>query len=215
MALSYLVSAPGSSIILGLSTDEKPSCPSGCVFIEQDTAKIFRNAAGWAEVLNPAYALVGGGSDSEVSLYKALDQSITSAGWVDVTGLSFSVAALKAYLIEAHLIYQTSATAMGVRLGVNGPASPTLLHLHSRKEITAVATAGTDKFSEALISAYDTANPAATSEIAQAANLAHLFRGVFVNGTNAGTLAFRMDKENVAGTATVKAGSWVRYRLLN
>lgn len=156
-----------------------------------------------------------GGSDGEVSLFKAGDQAITSAGFVDVTGLSFSVAAGKAYLIEAHIVFRTSATAMACLLGFNGPASPTRISLLSRKEITAVATAGTDKMSEAVISAYDTANPLSTAEIAQNADLLHTFKGVFFNGANAGTFALRMSKENVAGTHTVMAGSWLRYRLLN
>jgi len=156
-----------------------------------------------------------GGSDADVSLYKASDQAITSAGYVNITSLTFAVAAGKAYTIEAYIIWQSSATAMGALHGFNGPASPALVSINSRKEITAVATAGTDKFSEAIISAYDTANPVSAASIAANANLVQQFYGVFVNGSNAGTFALRMSKENVAGTHTVKAGSWLKYRLLN
>lgn len=168
-----------------------------------------------AEEVDTLLGGIGGGSDGENSLLKLLDQQISSAGWVDITDLGFPVLASKAYYIEAHLIFQSTATAMGVRLGFTGPASPILVSIASRKEITAIATAGTDKFSEAVISAYDTANPASTAEIAANANLVHRFSGIFYNGLNAGNFKFRMDKENVAGTATVKAGSFVRYRLLN
>lgn len=164
---------------------------------------------------NLSWVNIGLGSDGETSLFKSSDQQISSAGWVDISGMNFSVLSSKAYYIEAHIVYQTSATAMGVRIGVNGPASPTLLSLLSRKEITAIATAGTDKFSEAVISAYDTANPNSTSEIANNANLLHSFSGIFFNGLNTGTFTFRLDKENVAGTGTIKAGSFMRYRLLN
>src|SRR3990167_7697447 len=167
----------------------------------------------WAEI-GPS-AAGPGGSDGETSLYKTAYQAITSAGYVNISDLTFAVAAGKAYLIEAYIVFQSSATAMGTLLAFNGPASPTLVSILSRKEITAIATAGTDKFSEAVISAYDKANPVSTATIAQAANLLQEFRGVFVNGTNAGTFALRMSKENVAGTHTVKAGSWLRYRLLN
>jgi len=158
----------------------------------------------------------GGGADGEVSLYKSADQSISAAGWVDISGMTFPVVANGAYLIEAYILFQTSTTAMGVWFGFNGPASPRLAHLVFSKEITAVATAGTDKFSEVGGTAYDTAYPtAATSEIAQATNLLLKIRGVFVNGPNAGTFALRLNKENVSGTATVKEGSWLRYRKLN
>lgn len=160
----------------------------------------------------PASSEVAGG---EAVLYKAADQAIISAGYVDITGLTFAVLAGKAYSIEAYIVFQSSATAMGVLIGFNGPLSPTLVSINSRKEITAVATAGTDKFSEAVISAYDTANPASTAEVAQATNLVHQLYGIFVNGVNAGTFAMRLSKENVAGTATIKAGSWLKYRILN
>lgn len=39
-------------------------------------------------------------------------------------------------------------------------------------------------------------------------------RGVFIPSAD-GTFALRFNKENVAGTATIKAGSWLRYRVLN
>jgi len=150
-----------------------------------------------------------------VSLFKASDQAITSAGFVDITSLGFAVASNKAYAFEFYLVYQSSATAMGVLIGVNGPASPALLSASSRKPITTPGTASTDMFSEAVLSAYDTAIPLSTSEINQATNLVHTLRGVFFNGSTAGTFTPRLSKENVAGTATIKAGSFGFYRLLN
>jgi hypothetical protein len=155
------------------------------------------------------------GGDADVSLYKGADQTITSAGYVDITGMTFAVAAGKAYSIEAHIVFRTSDVLMGVLIGFNGPASPALASIVSRREITAVATAGTDKFTEAVISAYNTSNPVSVGEIAANANLVQRFVGVFVNGVNAGTFALRLSKENVTGTATIKAGSWLKYRLLN
>lgn len=161
------------------------------------------------------FAAPAGGSDGESSCFKSTDQQITVAGFVDVAGLTFPVEAGKAYLIEAYIVYRSSATTMGVLIGFNGPAAPARVSLRSRKEITAVATAGTDKFSEAVLSAYNTANPNSTAEIAANADLVNEFQGVFVNGPNAGTFAMRFSKENVAGTATIMTGSWLRYRTLN
>lgn len=157
----------------------------------------------------------GGAGSGPTYLYKSAQQDITVAGFVDISGLTFSVAANKAYAISAYIIFQSSVTTMGVLVGINGPASPARVSIRSRKEITAVATAGTDKFSEAVLSTYNVANPNSTAEIAANTDLVYEFDGVFVNGVNAGTFAMRLSKENVAGTGRIMPGSWLSYKLLN
>lgn len=57
MALSYHIREPGKGIITGLSTDTKPSAPNDCVFLEEDTGKIYlRESSVWNEKLNSSYA---------------------------------------------------------------------------------------------------------------------------------------------------------------
>lgn len=167
-----------------------------------------------ADGLVPSAQLPAAGSGNTV-LRKTADQAITSAGWVSVTGLSFSMLASEVYMVRGYVLYQTSTTAMGVLFGFIGPASQTKMRIRTRKEITAAGTAGTDKFSEVVATAYDTANPNSTAEPSQAADLLFEFEGVFVNGANAGTFAVRFNKENVAGTATVMAQSYMEYRKIN
>lgn len=146
-------------------------------------------------------AASGGGA---TDLYNASGQNITAAGFVDVTGMTFSVAANKAYFVEAYVIYTTSSSAMGCRFGINGPTSPTAVAMTVIKGQAAVT---------GFMTAYDTADPNSISEGATS-NQPFFMRGLFVNGANAGTFALRMDKENVAGTFTIVAAS-MRYKLLN
>ena len=155
----------------------------------------------------------GGGGDSQ--LFVANQQDITNAGFVDITGLTFAVAVNKAYQFEFFVVFRSSATAMGVLFGLNGPANPTRLYGLSRKQITTPATPSTDMFSEARLAAYDTPLPASAAEPIQASDLVWHCRGVFFNGANAGTFAARFSKENVAGTASIMPGSFGKYRLLN
>ena len=162
------------------------------------------------------WASPAGGGSGDTILYKAADQSISAAGWVDISDLTFAVAASKAYHIDALVVFRTSTTAMGAWFGFNGPASPSLASILFEKEITAVATAGTDKMTCLVGTAYDTGYPTqSTSEVAQNTNLMLRIRGVFVNGGNAGTFALRLNKENVAGTGTVMTGSFLKYRVMN
>lgn len=161
-----------------------------------------------------SWGTAGGGSGPTV-LRKTADQAISSAGFVNVTDLGFTADASGVYFVKGFIMYQSSATTMGVLLSFNGPASPTKMRIHTAKELTAVATAGTDKFSEVVATAYDTPNPNSTAEIAAGADLLFWFEGVFVNGANAGTFTLRLSKENVAGTATIMANSYMQYQKIN
>ena len=157
-----------------------------------------------------------GGVGADTIIIKGGDQAIASAGWVDISGLTFAVDAGKAYHVDAWLVFQVSATTMGLWFGLNGPAAPSLVSLLFEKEIKAVAPAVADKFTGVVGTAYDTAYPTtATAESVAGANLVLKISGVFVNGNNAGTFALRLNKENVAGTGTIKAGSFLKYRVMN
>lgn len=145
--------------------------------------------------------------------YKDADQQISNAGFVDVSKLSFNVLKDKAYRFEAWVIFQSSVTTMGVLIGVNGPSLGTLF-ARSSKQITAGGTPLAGMFQDAIITAYDTALPLSIAEISQGTNLLHIIQGLVIPAAD-GTFRVRMSKENVAGNATVKAGSYLKYRQLN
>lgn len=167
-------------------------------------------ATGW-EMARPSGG--AGGSDGDVLVEKSAPQAIVTAGFVDV--LTFPVTPLKDYEFECFVIYQSSATTMGCLFALNGPASPTLFVAESRKQVTVGGTASASMFSEAILSAYNVPLPNSVAEPAANANLLCTMRGVIRCGALGGTLALRASKENVAGTLTIQAGSFVKYRLMN
>jgi len=151
---------------------------------------------------------------ADIILRQMSDQPLSTAGFTDITGLKFAVAAQSNYPFEAFIIYQTSATAMGVRFAVNGPASPNLVMVRSQKQLTVGGTPSSDMFSDAILTAYDTPLHVSLMEPAATTNLLCMMRGVITTGSSGGVFALRFDKENVAGTATVKAGSFLKYRVV-
>jgi hypothetical protein len=137
------------------------------------------------------------------------DTPITSAGFVDIAGLTFAVTSGNTYEFDGFVRFTTSTTAMGVLFGVNGPSLTTLC-AQSRKQITVGGTASTDMFSEAILTAYDTPLPNSTSEAETAAQVWRVTGTIKCSAS--GTVALRMSKENVAGTATALTGSFLRWQ---
>ena len=154
----------------------------------------------------------GVGGDTYIP--KTADQAFTAVAFASDSVLSVPVAANTRYYVCFWIIYQSVLTTTGARLAVNGPAAPTLIFLESKKQITVGGTASTDMFSTAIITAYDTAQPASTAEPAQLVNLHARIEGVFHNGVNAGNLALRVASEIAGSAVTIKPGSFVRYRVL-
>jgi hypothetical protein len=157
------------------------------------------------------WAAPSGGGGGDTYLRKTSIQTISVAGFVDITQLTFSVVSGRTYVIEAFVIFRSDTPSMGVRFAVNGPASPTLLLIRSMKQFTPPGTASTDMYSEASLTAYNTPIPVSLNEPASGTNLIWEAKGTFVPSAN-GTFALRIDKEAVAGQGAVMTHSWLRYR---
>lgn len=140
-------------------------------------------------------------------------QEFTATAFANITALTFPVLANGVYKFKAFIVFQTSVTTTAARIGVNGPTLTTLAAL-SRKQITAGGTASTDMFSEAILSAYDTALPASTDEIEATKDLIQEIEGTIVCSAN-GTVAIRMSKDVEAGTITVRPGSFLEFKRLD
>lgn len=139
------------------------------------------------------------------------DQAIASAGFVNINRLSFPLLSGKLYRFEAFLVFQASVTSVGALFGLNGPANPTTLIAKSSRQITVGGTPLAGMFQDSVLTAYDTPLPNSLGEIAATTNLLHIMEGIIVPSA-AGTFAVRASKENVAGTVTVKQGSWLKYQ---
>jgi hypothetical protein len=144
----------------------------------------------------------GGGGGATITAHSvASDQTSSSPSYADVTGLTASVAANTTYVFEAYIIWQSSNTAEGIGLAVNGPASPTLLVSHAAVN-AAVSYYPVIK----VATAYDTGALITTG--AGATDRAAHVRGVITTGASSGTFAIRFRAETGGGSsATVKTGS--------
>ncbi len=145
----------------------------------------------------------GGGGESEVVVVKVGDTANATTTYADATGLSFTALASKTYIIEAWVRWATSALTVGIKLAVNGPATPAFV-----ADIF-VAPLTTSGISGAGGNAYNI-GVATASALALADNLAKLFI-LFRNGATQGTVVVRFAAETT-GTVTVKDGSVLRYR---
>lgn len=121
-------------------------------------------------------------------------------------GLTFVAAANKTYLIEVFLIWDTSATTVGIRATLSASAAVTRLAGH----FIADAAAGTPDSSSFNASNVVTT----TSASAFTTNNMGVIRAVLVNSSSANTIWVRFAAETT-GTITVNPGSVLRYTLLN
>lgn len=161
----------------------------------------------------------GGGGDTIIKATADFGHSTTSfANHAPATGpvLKVPVEANKDYWVEFFILYSVDIATTGARFAVNGPASPTLLRLHTRKLSATIGAGGsvTDSFHEGVIGAYDQSVPTTTTEASNAAGtiLTALYEGIFANGANAGDLILRVQSEVATSVVTVHARSIVKYR---
>lgn len=134
------------------------------------------------------------------------DRSTAAVAYSNVFGLYFLVEANKTYEFEFSVVYSLSNTTYGADFAVNGPAAPTIIAGQVVGCSAATSLAGRE------FGAYDTGAP--FSQGIAGWNFVTI-QGILVNGANAGQLHLRFASENVLGTTTVKAGSFVRYRKIN
>jgi len=145
-----------------------------------------------------------GGAGGFTGLELTSDWSTTNnSALQDITGLSFSMSANTSYLIEAYLIYTTTAAATGSEFGASGPASPTRINLQGYSANTAAAES--NNVVTAFGSIVANANGSTTNRPARIV-------GVVRNGANSGTFQLQGKVETgVTGTLTVKTGSVLAY----
>ncbi len=144
-----------------------------------------------------------GGGESEVVVVKSGDTANSTTTFADATGLSFTALAGKTYIIEAWVRWATSVLTVGIKLAVNGPATPAFVADVFAAPLTTSGISGGGG------NAYNI-GAATVSALALADNLARLFV-LFRNGTTQGPVTVRFAAETT-GTVTIKDGSVLRYR---
>lgn len=147
-----------------------------------------------------------GGSGATYYVTTTIDSaSIASNDYQNITGLSWSLSASTRYDISCNIIYDASATTIGIGIGWTGPASPTRTYgqmvagSSGGATVGGTASVGNDTGSYTTSSTYTASNTA-------------IFNGVWENGSTAGTLQMRFRPETAtANGIIIKTGSWCKY----
>lgn len=118
-----------------------------------------------------------------------------------VTDLGFSVSSASVYRFEFITGWQTTSSAAGIALGVNGPAAPTLLAWEAgiSTGMGGLLTRAHNSFGAQQIAVPQ-------SSAANVTNYGYL-GGVVRTGANAGTLQLQFASEVSGSTVSVRAGS--------
>lgn len=137
---------------------------------------------------------------SPLTVLMTSDHTAIGTAFADINGLSFPVAANKAYAFEFHILIDSDATTTGIDVAVNGPSSPTSIEYE--QVYWSTANARTERHG----STYDN-DTASTTSNGTAARW-YLVRGILRNGANAGTLAARAKREAVGSGPNARTGSY-------
>lgn len=164
----------------------------------------YNDAAGTLTV-----AASGGGSDPWTYVKLGTDFTTNSATAVDVTGLAFTPAANSTYEFEGLLRTRTTATAIGPRPGLAWPTG------------TTDGVAGIDMTSSATARLLVNGNPSATllAAVGGLPNTTQSFPAwisgnVTTGASPSGSVKVQLASETAGTDVTIKAGSYIRYRLI-
>lgn len=136
------------------------------------------------------------------------DFTTTSATAVDITGLAFTPAANTDYEFEACLYCRTATATVGPRPGVAWPTGMT----DGMVEVRIPSAAGTEVMQFGNISG------AVLAPVGGLPNTTNSWPGRIVGDVRAGaspsgTMKMQIASETAGTTVTVKAGSWLKYRV--
>jgi hypothetical protein len=183
--------------IIGLQTLLDAKAPATA---PTPSGQFYRDDGTWA---TPA----GGGGESELVVRLGADISNATTNFADVTGLFFPALANKDYIFDAWLLFQSSVTTTGIKLAVNGAASPVAVGIqtHIPTALTAIT--------HGLAVAYDSGTASTGVPVINTSYLANI-TGILRNGATAGNLVIRFGAETT-GTVKIMTGSILRYRQVN
>ena len=124
-----------------------------------------------------------------------------STAMQSITGLSFAISSASMYRFEFVGGWQSISSATGIALGVNGPASPTLLAWEWG------ASTGVDGVLSKSGRAFGVQTIAVPQSSVANVDMYFYLGGVVRTGANAGTLQAQFASEVAGSTASIRAGS--------
>ena len=172
-------SAALAGVIARLSTDNKPYWCDGTAWVDM--------------------TLLGSADTRLTTARLAADVTNNTTTLANVTGLAIALAANSTYTIDAKVMFQTAATATGIRLTQTVPTGATVVaQWNTPTSLTARALANQR--------AADTGAATTGVDVANANTLATA-SFLVITGATAGNLQIRFASEVAGSNAVVKAGS--------
>ena len=157
------------------------------------------------------FAAPGGGADPWAYVVLGSDFPTTSATAVDVTGLGFTPAANTRYEFEARLRLRTATTTVNARSGL---AWPTGMTDGTAQIMESQAATGTPIFASGNVSAALLVAVGGLPNTTQ--SWPSSIRGEAQAGaTPSGNVRVQLASETAGTSVTVKAGSFIRYRIFS
>ncbi len=145
----------------------------------------------------------GGGGDGEVAVVTTQDTPNATVNLANATGMAFNAQANSTYIIEGFVLWNTSATTVGIKLSATASGSPTITSGH----FIADAASGTPDSSS--YNANDIV--VTTSASAFTTNNLGKLNAILKTSGSTSTWQLRFAAETT-GTITIKSGSVLRYR---
>jgi len=146
------------------------------------------------------------GSEEEIVVLKTIPTSNSSTSLADCGELFFTADAGKTYLIEVFLVWDTTATTVGIKASLLASASVTTLSGHFITD-AAAGTPDSSSFNNSDVVTTTSASPFTTNNFG-------CIRAILINSSSSNTIKVRFAAETT-GTITIKSGSSLRYRKLN
>ena len=172
-------SAALAGVIARLSTDNKPYWCDGTAWVDM--------------------TLLGSADTRLTTARLAADVTNNTTTLANVTGLAIALAANSTYTIDAKVMFQTAATATGIRLTQTAPAGATVVAQWNTPTSLTARTLANQR-------AADTGAATTGVDMANANTLASGSLLV-MTGATAGNLQIRFASEVAGSNAVVKAGS--------
>ena len=172
-------SAALAGVIARLSTDNKPYWCDGTAWVDM--------------------TLLGSADTRLTTARLAADITNNTTTLTNVTGLAIALAANSTYTIDAKVMFQTAATATGIRLTQTAPAGATVVAQWNTPTSLTARTLANQR-------AADTGAATTGVDVANANTLA-CGSLLVMTGATAGNLQIRFASEVAGSNAVVKAGS--------
>ena len=172
-------SAALAGVIARLSTDNKPYWCDGTAWVDM--------------------TLLGSADTRLTTARLAADVTNNTTTLTNVTGLAIALAANSTYTIDAKMMFQTAATATGIRLTQTAPAGATVVAQWNTPTSLTARTLANQR-------AADTGAATTGVDVANANTLA-CGSLLVMTGATAGNLQIRFASEVAGSNAVVKAGS--------